>query len=255
MSGRYARAVRAQLVTAVALYGTKTGALRSLLENVQAICGETLRGGFRPYHLDQIHGTVIRLDGATDAQTGLTVHQRYLERTGTLRAIDHARAAEILAACLTPPLSIRIGGYLPGTPATFASRGQHPHERMFSVQGDAFVLVGWPVRKVASGAPDRPLDELRRKMNDANIWHWYHETSADVDNDFHLVVGHHNGVPQHETAEAVSRVRAYLAQHPVRIEVGVDQVSIIAADSPTLAPARFVGRLPVDPADLVELYR
>ncbi len=255
MSGRYARRMRARLVTAVALYGPKAGAARSLLECVQAICGETLHGGFRPYHLDQIHGTVIRLDGAADPQTGQIVHQRYLERTGTRRAIDHARAAEILAAYLTPPLSIRIGGYRPGAPAAFASRGQHPHERSFSVQADAFVLVGWPVRTVANGASDRPLDELRRKMNDANIWHWYHETSADVDNDFHLVVGHHDGVPQHETAEAVSRVRAYLAQHPVQIAVGVDQVSVIAADSPTLAPARFVGRLPVDPADLEDLYR
>jgi len=255
MPGSYARRVRAQLVTAVALYGTKTGALRSLLERVQAICGERLPGGFRPYRLEQIHGTVIRLDGVTDTQTGLLVNQRYLELTGNPRAMDHARAAEILAACLTPPLRIRIGGYRPDTPATFSSRGQHPHERTFSAQQGAFVLVGWPVSTVANGLPDRRLDELRRNMNDANVWHWYHESSADVDNDFHLVVGHHNGASQHETAEAVREVRAYLAQHPVQIEVGVDQVAIIAADSPTLAPAQFIGRLPVDPADITNLYR
>lgn len=123
------------------------------------------------------------------------------------------------------------------------------------MQGDAFVLMGWPVSTVANGISQRPLDELRRKMNAANILHWYHESSTDVDNDFHLVVGHHNGVWQHETTEAVQAVRTYLVQHPVQIEVGVDQITIIAANSPTLAPAQFIGRLPADLADILNLYR
>lgn len=112
----------AQLITAVALYGTKTGAVKRLLETVQAILGERLREGFRPYTLDQIHGTLIRLDGVTDAQTGLIVNLRYREFIGTPPAMDHAEALDILAAHLTPPLSIRIGGYEPNTPATFSSR-------------------------------------------------------------------------------------------------------------------------------------
>ena len=174
--------------------------------------------------------------------------------TGIPRAMDHARALEILTALLTPPLSIRIGGYGPGTPAAFSSRGQHPHQRMFSVQENAFVLVGWPVSTVADGVSPGPLDELRRAMNNANVMHWYHASAADVDNDFHLVVGHHDGVPEHETNKAVRAVRSYLAQHQVQVEVGADQMTIIAADSPTLAPAQFIGRLPVDPADLVNLY-
>jgi hypothetical protein len=247
--------VPAQLITAVALYGTKAGELKRLLETVQALLSENLRDGFRPYPLDQVHGTVVRLDGAADAQTGRIVNLRYLEVTGIRRAMDHARAQEILAAYLTPPLSIRIGGYGPDTPAAFSSRGQHPHERMFSVQGNAFVLVGWPVSTVADGISAGPLDELRRAMNEANILHWYHESAADVDNDFHLVVGHHDGVPEHKAKDAVRGVRAYLARHPVQVAVGADQMTIIAADSPTLAPARFVGRLPVEPAEIVNLYR
>ena len=244
----------AELITAVALYGTKTGDLKILLETVQALVSERLRDRFRPYTLDQIHGTVIRLDGVADAQAGLIVNLRYLEVTGIPRAMDHARALEILATHLTPPLSIRLGGYGPGTAATFSSRGQHPHERMFSLQGDAFVLVGWPVSTVANGSAPGPLDDLRRAMNDANIVHWYHRSSTDIDNDLHLVIGHHNGASQRETKEAVSAVRTYLARRPVQVEVGVDQIIIIAADSPTLAPARFIGRLPIDSADIVNLY-
>jgi hypothetical protein len=245
----------ARLITAVALYGTKTGQLKDLLETVQALLSESLHEGFCPRALDQIHGTVIRLDGVADARTGLIVNLRYLEVTGIPRAMDHARALEILAAHLTPPLSIRIGGFGPGTPAAFSSRGQHPHERMFSVQGNAFVLVGWPLSTVTDGTSPGPLDELRRAMNEANVLHWYHQSAADVDNDFHLVVGHHDGLPEHETKDAVRRVRAYLAQHPVQMEVGGDQMTIIAADSPTLAPAQFIGRLPVEPAVVVNLYR
>jgi len=247
--------VPAELITAVALYGTKTGELGGLLETVQALLGESLHDRFRPYTLDQIHSTVIRLDGVADAQAGVIVNRRYLEVTGIPRAMDHARALKILAAHLTPPLSIRIGGYAPDAAAAFSSRGQHPYERTFSVQGDAFVLVGWPVSTVTDGIPPGPLDDLRREMNDANIVHWYHRSSTDIDNDFHLVVGHHNGASQHETNQAVCAVRTYLAEHPVQVEVGVDQVAIIAADSPTLAPARFIGRLPIDSADIVNLYR
>jgi hypothetical protein len=246
--------VPAELITAVALYGTKTGDLKILLETVQALVSERLRDRFRPYTLDQIHGTVIRLDGVADAQAGLIVNLRYLEVTGIPRAMDHARALEILATHLIPPLSIRLGGYGLGTAATFSSRGQHPHERMFSLQGDAFVLVGWPVSTVANGSAPGPLDDLRRAMNDANIVHWYHRSSTDIDNDLHLVIGHHNGASQRETKEAVSAVGTYLARHPVQVEVGVDQIAIIAADSPTLAPARFIGRLPIDSADIVNLY-
>src|ERR1039457_777491 len=248
--------VHAQLVTAVALYGTKTGAFRSLLETVQAIVGQHLGGGFRPYTLDQIHGTVIRLDGARDTENGLIVNQRYFEYSGTPRAMDHARASEILAACLTPPLRIGVGACSPDAPVMFSSRGQHPYERTFSVQGDAFVLMGWPVSTVLNGISSRPLDYLRRKMNDANIMHWYHESSTDIDNDLHLVIGHHNRPAEHEVREeAVHCVRAYLAQHPVQIEVGVDQVVVIAANSPTLAPAQFIGPLPLNPVDIAGLYR
>ena len=36
--------------------------------------------------------------------------------------------------------------------------------------------------------------------------------------------------------------------------VGIEQVFIVASDSPTLAPARFAGRLPVSRDQLLGLY-
>jgi hypothetical protein len=111
------------------------------------------------------------------------------------------------------------------------------------------------VSTIASGISQRPLDALRRKMNEANIWHWYHSSPADIDNDFHLVVGHCSGASPTETAAAVRAVRTYLGRHPVQIEIGLERMAIIAADSPTLAPAQFIGRFPVSPADVADLYR
>ena len=245
----------AQLITAVALYGRKTGSLKSLLEAVHAISREKMRDGFRPYALDQIHGTLIRLDGIADRRSGLIVNQHYREFAGAAFPMDHARALKILAGSLTPPVAIRIGGFERSAPATFSSRGQHPYERMFSVQGPAFVLMGWPVTTVINGISQRPLDGLRRSMNDANILHWYHESWTDIDNDFHLVIGHRHRVGDHAAIEAVHAVRAYLARHPVQIEVGTDDVAIIAANSPTLAPAQFIGRLPLNAAEIGKLYR
>jgi hypothetical protein len=242
-------------IAAVALYGTKTGVLKGLLEAIQEICSKRLRDGFVPYTLDQIHSTVIRLDGRTHAKTGLLVNQHYLELAGVPGAMNYVRAVEILMTYLNPPLSIRIGGFKPNSPATFSSRDQRPYERMFSAQDGSLVLIGWPVNTVTNGITDRPLDDLRRKMNEANILHWYHKTWNDVDNDFHLVVGHYNSDSQRKAKEAVAASRVYLSQHPIQVEVGVNQVIVIAADSPTLESARFIDRLPIDPADIMNLYR
>jgi hypothetical protein len=257
--------VGARLVTAVALYGAKGGPLKALLETVQGLLTGQLGAGFVPYTLDQIHGTVIRLDGMTDARAGGIVNQRYADVTGSPGVMDHALAWRILAAHLTPPLRIRIGGFLPHAPAPFTSRGQHPYARAFALSGTAFVLMGWPEITIASGMPRAPLDDLRRAMSEANILHWYHNAPGDIDNDFHLVVGHYDGAvrpgaarpgaARADASPAVDAVRSYLARRPVLLEVGVAQLSVIAADSPTLAQARFIGRVPLDPADVARLYR
>jgi hypothetical protein len=243
------------IVTAVAFYGPKSGALKELAGTVQAILRGHLGGGFRPYTLDQVHGTVIRLDGFTDPRTGSVVSLHYQDGAGARPPMDHTRAQEILAAHLTPPLRIRVGGFRAGQEAAFSSRGQHPYDRSFALSRDAFVLMGWPEETIRHGTAVLPLDDLRRDMSQANIPHWYHDGPGDVDNDLHLVVGHLTTAPPDGATAAVQAVRTYLAEHPVQLEVGVGQLAIVASQSPTLAPAQFVGRLPVDPADVAPLYR
>jgi hypothetical protein len=91
-------------------------------------------------------------------------------------------------------------------------------------------------------------------MNDANVLHRYHAAATDVDNDFHLVLGHYTNTAESTLAETERIVRQDLEHHHIDVRVGREQVRIVAADSSTLAPARFAGELPLAADDLARLY-
>jgi hypothetical protein len=244
-----------RIITAVAFYGPKGGSFEAFLTAVQRILGEGLGTRFRPYRLDQIHSTILGLEGVPDEDSGGVVNERFGAATGSSAAMNFPLALEIFAGRLAPPIGCVFGGYRPDTPATFVSQEKHPYERMFAFRDNAFILIGWPLVTIINGISLRPLDDLRREMNDANIWHRYHQSPLDIDNDLHLVIGHLDG-PGHSATDLVERdVRAYMADHPCYVEVGVDQVSIVAADAPSLATASFVGSLSIGPAEIGQLYR
>jgi hypothetical protein len=97
------------------------------------------------------------------------------------------------------------------------------------------------------------LDELRRDMNAANVLHKYHYREQDVDDDFYLVVGHRSGAPGAAVQRAVDAVRDELAADPADVDIGLSDVRIVAADSPTLAPPLLVSEIPADEAALRRL--
>jgi hypothetical protein len=67
-------------------------------------------------------------------------------------------------------------------------------------------------------------------MNAAGVLHRYHARAADVDNDMHLVVGHHAGAPADALARAAAAVRDKLAADPADLAIGRDEGKIGAAD-------------------------
>lgn len=237
-------------ISAVAFYGPKTGRLREVLAGVQALIAEHVGGGFRPYAPEQVHATLIALNGVRE-DGGRVVNEYLLEHAGVRREMDLPRVMDILARRFSVPLPVRVGGFLPGQAVPFTSRGQHLAERTFSVQGDAFVLVGWPAESLVGAG--RPLDDLRREMNAAGVLHRYHARAGDVDNDMHLVVGHHAGAPVDALARATNSVRDLLAAEPADLAIGLPDVKIVAAHSHTLAPPLFVGDVPVAAADVLAL--
>ena len=238
-----------RFVSAVAFYGPKTGRLRELLTGVQALIAEHVGTGFRPYTLEQVHATLIALNGVREG--GTIVNEYLLEHAGVRREMDLPRVMDILDRRFAVPLRVRIGGFRPGQPIPFTSRGQHLAERAFSTQGEAFVLVGWPADSLAGAA--RPLDELRRAMNAAGVLHRYHARPADVDNDLHLVVGHHAGAPAGPLARATAAVRDTLAADPADLAIALSDITIVAADSHTLAPPLYVSGIPAPAAEVLAL--
>jgi hypothetical protein len=245
------KAMGSRFISAVAFYGPKAGRLRELLTGVQALIAKHVGGDFRPYTLEQVHATLIALNGVREG--GAIVNEYLLEHAGVRREMDLPRVMGILARRFATPLRVRIGGFRPDQAIPFTSRGRHLAERTFSVQGEAFVLMGWPTDSLSGAA--QPLDELRREMNAAGVLHRYHARADDVDNDMHLVVGHHAGAPAGALARATAAVRDKLAADPADLAITLSDVKIVAADSRTLAPPLYVSGVPADEATLLELLR
>lgn len=243
--------MRGRYISAVAFYGPKTGPLRELLTGVQATIAAQLGAAFLPYSLEQMHATLIALDGDRDTETGTVVNTFYLIHDGRRVEMNLPQAMDILARGFGHPLPVRIGGFAAGQQVPFTSRGWHLFDRAFSVQGHALVLVGWPVASLTG--PDTPLDDLRREMNQANVLHRYHPGEEVVDNDLHLVVGHHADAPADALARVQAAVRDQLAAHPVEFEIGIDDIKVVASDSRTMAPPLYVSDIPADPEAVLAL--
>jgi hypothetical protein len=220
---------------------------------VQSAVTAQLGAAFVPYSLDQVHGTLILLAGCRD-QSGVVINQHYLEYRDERRPMDFGRALRLLYDHLAEPLTIRIGGFGAFDRLPFTSQGQHLHERSFTARAGALVLMGWPVAALESAGRLRPLHDLRRALTEAGVLHRYHQAPGDVDDDFHLVIGHYEAADPGAVAVAVSAVREYLAEHPVELRVSLDDVRIIASDSPTLAAPRFCAGLPLAASQLARLY-
>ncbi len=232
----------------MAFYGPKSGLLRALVAGVQDLIAAHVGDDFRPYTPEQVHATLIGLNGVRDG--GIVVNEYMLEHLGERREMDLPRAMDLLVRRFATPLPVRFGGFRPDQAPPFTSRGQHPAERSFSVQDRAFVLVGWPAASIAGGG--RPIDELRRELNAAGLLHRYHAQAGDVDNDLHMVVGHHAGAPAAALEEATAAVRGMLGATPFDLAIGLSDVKIVAADSHTMAPPLYVSEIPADEVSVLD---
>src|SRR2546430_11627451 len=102
------RAMGSRFISVVAFYGPKTGRLRELLTGVQALIAEHVGDDFRPYTLDQVHATLIALNGVRE--DGTIVNEYLLEHAGERREMDLQRVMGILAPRLATPLPGPIRG-------------------------------------------------------------------------------------------------------------------------------------------------
>jgi len=73
---------------------------------------EQLGSGFKPYALEQVHGTIIGLEGA---RVGTHIHNENFRRLrGTERLIDFRGLLHFLRIWAEPDWNVRLGGFEDG---------------------------------------------------------------------------------------------------------------------------------------------
>jgi hypothetical protein len=218
-------------LTLVAGYGAKPRAFEELVRGLQDRLAVALGASFTAYSDEQVHGTIVGLEGERDA--GKLVNANFLRLRGERRVMDLEAALEILEQGALP-LKIRVGGFAESKHYSFTSQGRHPYERSFSLRGGLATVIGWPA---SSNGNVRVLDDLRRRFTDANVLHKYHAMDSDVDDDFYVVLGRvdETQIDRQSLADAEAAMREHLGRRePVLLELGRRHFTVVAYEDPAL---------------------
>ena len=172
-------------LTLVSYYGEKTKPALDLIRLCQDKLSAMLLSAFRPYELEQVHGTIIGLEGCRVGS--LIRNDNFSSNRGEDRQMSPAELLRYLRSNEFPSFSIRVGGFRHYKDWGFVSRSQHPYLRSFSIHGSIAVAMGWPIE---GDSFTDTLDKLRHKFNEINVLHKWHKKEGDKDNDFFFVLGH-----------------------------------------------------------------
>jgi hypothetical protein len=214
-------------VTLVSHYGEKPDELEGLIRSCQELLSFGLAARFRPYPVEQVHGTIIGLEG--HRKSG-----RLLNRNSGKQV--HPKALLRFLREQFPVIEIRIGGYRHRASYGFQSRGTHPYFRSFSIQGKIAVAMGWPVQ---GDTFPNSIDDLRwRFSRDFGVRHKWHKTKDAVDNDFFLVLGRvEESIDRFRLDHAVTEVRTFLSGlEGVHVRIEKDTLRVVAYMDDQLPP-------------------
>jgi hypothetical protein len=211
-------------LTLVAFYGSKPDPLSHLVDILQSALHSELGPAFSAYAMEQVHATVIGLEGW---RVGLETFN-----ANAVQAFDESTAMNLGGLFRSmqelPPFRVRIGGFAADSLYPFTSRGLHPYLRTFTLNGAFAVMMGWPV---AGTSYPKTLDSLRRDCRRYNVLHKYHQKEGDVDNDLFLVLGRVNrAILSEEKSETIQdKLRQLLAkQGPLDLIIQPGDLSVVA---------------------------
>lgn len=225
-------------LTLVAFYGSKPDPLVQLVDVLQAVLDYELGPAFSPYAMEQVHATILGLEGWRVGAEAFNAHM--VQVTPASAAMDLRGLFRFIMD--THPFQIRIGGFANASRCPFTSRGMHPYIRSFALNGSSAVMIGWPV---TGDTYPMTLDSLRRDCRQYNVLHKYYQKEGDVDNDLFLVLGRvARRLVSDEKAEFVQgRLRQLLAgREPLDLPVLANDFSVVAytdAQLPTASSVRF----------------
>src|ERR1700730_3315003 len=95
-------------LTLVSHYGRKEPRLADLIRRTQDVLSENLKSSFRPYQMDQVHGTIVGLEGH---HVSGGIRNRNWAELGEQRRVDYAKLLNFLRGHDFPTLDIQLGGY------------------------------------------------------------------------------------------------------------------------------------------------
>ena len=211
-------------LTIVSHYGHKPEALIDLIVMLQNKLSLSLGSAFRPYEMEQVHGTIIGLEG-TFTNRGILSKwfkdtleiEKYIEPSVLLDFLRSGRLGEV---------ELKIGGWQSHEEYGFRSRDQHPFLRSFSIQGEITVAMGWPFH---NGKYSDGLYMMRKSFEEVNILHKWHKGNYR-DNDFFFVLGRidKRRVNPFQLQQIATEIRVILAGIDERVQINKDTVSIVA---------------------------
>lgn len=195
--------------TLVSHYGIKAKPFSGIIQHCQNMLSELLPDAFRPYELEQVHGTIVGLEGYRKGQGIINAHFKALRQEE--RNIRWLELLNFLRSERFPDFKVRIGGFRHERDYGFLSQHSHPYLRSFSIRNNIAVAMGWPID--GSGFPDI-LDQLRRRFNEFNVLHRWHRTPDEIDNDLYFVLGRVDSSQlNHSSIVAVEhRMRLFLSE-------------------------------------------
>jgi hypothetical protein len=215
--------------TLVSFYGKKPEPLKNFIVACQNKVLEAIGGSFLPYELEQVHGTIIGLEGVRDAEK--IKNANFEASLAQERWIDPIELLTFLQSNELRSISVEIGGYS-SVFKEFSSRGEVPFKRSFSIQGDIVVIMGWPL---AAEKGHYLLDNYRRSFNEVNVLHKWHRRPAEIDDDFYLVLGRVRSLDEEAKVHLVDIMRHYLStQNSISVAIEKKYLSIVGYIDPQL---------------------
>lgn len=224
--------------TLVSLYGQKTKPLVQLIKTCTEIIQQSaLDRVFRPYNINQIHGTLIGMEKLVDQSKHFNAN--IWKDSGNKVEMDFTNLLPTLLKHL--PMTFRFGGFKPAF-NRFNSLGCLPFERSFQIQWatNRVTLIGWP-HVNGDYTSTRCLNFLRHEI--AETCHINHKYKND--NDLFLVLGEISSLDKFSESEIENlhnagnfiekEIRDYLAVNELDVIIDEETVFIVQYEDESLS--------------------
>jgi len=208
----------------VSHYGKKSDSVSDLIVMLQDRLSGTLGFAFKPYGIEQVHGTIIGLEGVP-SDKGI-INRWYLDNQQEERIVDTEKLIRFIQSDKIEDIEIKIGGWEPHAHYDFYSNSQHPYMRSFSIQGEIAVAMGWPFD---SGQYSERLYKMRKRFEEINVLHKWNKHDYR-DNDFFFVIGRvlKKYADPLVFQQLANEIRILLSGVDERIIIGKDTISLVA---------------------------